>query len=91
MSFCCLGWTASRGVDDGVCESHLIWSQREMEWVFFLMLLLMRYHGLHMQHVQAVHKTSGSLSGVEIDVAQLRKVAFCVSVSAPALNARLDV
>lgn len=55
------------------------------------MLLLMRFHGLDTQHVQAVHKTSGSLSGAEIDVAQLRKVAFCVSVSAPALNARLDV
>lgn len=55
------------------------------------MLLLMRYHGLYMQHVQAVHTTSGSLSGVEIDAAQLRKVAFCVCVSAPALNARLDV
>lgn len=55
------------------------------------MLLLMRHHGLYMQHVQAVHKTSGSLSGAEIDVTQLRKVAFCASVSAAALNARLDV
>lgn len=64
-------------------------SRREMRRVFTR--LLMRHHGLYRQHVHAVHKTSGSLSGLEIDAAQLRKVAFCVSVSAPALNARLDV
>lgn len=57
----------------------------------YFTLLLMWYHSLYTQHVQAAHKTSGSLSGMEIDVAQLRKVAFCVSVSAPALNTRLDV